>query len=87
MALVFPDSLALKRHGAAGPEPSVRHADSESLADWATAILIAPRRVFMKPRRVRILPWAWLALAGVANLGWLIAIGWATVAFALWLFD
>ena len=56
-------------------------------ADWATAILIAPRRVFMKPRRVRILPWAWLALAGVANLGWLIAIGWATVAFALWLFD
>ena len=39
----------------------------------------------MKPRRVRILPWAWLALAGVANLGWLIAIGWATVAFALWL--
>ena len=24
-------SLALKRHGAAGPEPSVRHADSESL--------------------------------------------------------
>ena len=31
MALVFPDSLALKRHGAAGPEPSVRHADSESL--------------------------------------------------------
>ena len=30
-------------------------------------------------------PWAWLALEGVATVGWLIAIAWATVAFARWL--
>jgi hypothetical protein len=29
--------------------------------------------------------WARLALEGVATVGWLIAIAWATVAFARWL--
>ena len=38
-------------------------------------------------RAKAVWPWAWLALEGVATVGWLIAIGWATVAFARWLFD
>jgi hypothetical protein len=40
-----------------------------------------------RPRRAPMLPWVWLALTVVATVGWLIAIGWATVAFARWLLD
>jgi hypothetical protein len=30
-------------------------------------------------------PWAWLALEGVATVGWLFAISWGAVALARWL--
>jgi hypothetical protein len=37
-------------------------------------------------RRAKVVgPWAWLALEGVATVGWLIAIGWTTVTLARWL--
>jgi hypothetical protein len=32
-------------------------------------------------------PWVWLALTGVATVGWLIAMGWAAVAIVRWLLD
>jgi len=39
-------------------------------------------------RRLRALwPWAWLALAGAASVGWLIAIGWTAVTTVRWLLD
>ena len=34
-----------------------------------------------------IWPQAWLALEAVVTVGWLIAIGWATVGFTRWLLD
>ena len=37
--------------------------------------------------RAQIWPWLWLALTGVATVGWLIAIRWATVALAKWILD
>src|ERR1700736_6129436 len=37
-------------------------------------------------RRV-LWPWAWLAVTGVATLGWLIGIGWAAVELVEWLAD
>jgi hypothetical protein len=30
-------------------------------------------------------PWVWLALMGVATLGWMIGLGWAAVALVRWL--
>jgi hypothetical protein len=36
-------------------------------------------------RAKAVWPWAWLALEGVATIGWMIALGWAAVAFARWL--
>jgi hypothetical protein len=42
-----------------------------------------PATGLRRPRA--IWPWAWLALEGVATVGWLIALGWATVVFARWL--
>jgi hypothetical protein len=37
-------------------------------------------------RRYRaLLPWVWLALMGVATLGWMIGLGWAAVAVVKWL--
>jgi hypothetical protein len=30
-------------------------------------------------------PLVWLALMGVATLGWMIGLGWAAVAFVRWL--
>ena len=39
-------------------------------------------------RRLKALwPWAWIALTGVATLGWLIGIGWSAVALARWFAD
>jgi hypothetical protein len=38
-------------------------------------------------RRLRKWPWVWLALTGVATVGWLIAMGWAAVAIVRWLLD
>ena len=40
-----------------------------------------------RPTRAPIWPWLWLALTVVATVGWLIAIGWATVALAKWILD
>jgi hypothetical protein len=39
------------------------------------------------PTRAPIWPWLWIALTAVATVGWLIAIGWATVALAKWILD
>jgi hypothetical protein len=36
-------------------------------------------------RHGALLPWVWLALMGVATLGWMIGLGWAAVAFVRWL--
>jgi hypothetical protein len=36
-------------------------------------------------RRGAIWPLAWLALSGVAMVGWLLAIGWIAVTFVGWL--
>jgi hypothetical protein len=36
--------------------------------------------------RKDIWPWSRLALEGVVTVGWVIAIGWTSVAFARWLF-
>ena len=30
-------------------------------------------------------PWVWLALMGVATLGWIIGLGWVAVALVGWL--
>ena len=39
-----------------------------------------------KPRtRAPIWPWIWLALTGVATVGWLCGLAWAAVALARWL--
>jgi hypothetical protein len=38
-------------------------------------------------RKMTAWPWAWLALAGVATVGWVIGLGWAAVALARWLAD
>jgi hypothetical protein len=33
------------------------------------------------------LPWAWLALSGVATFAWLIGIGWVALKLFWWLVD
>jgi hypothetical protein len=38
-------------------------------------------------RRRAMWPWAWLALTGVATVGWLIAMGWTAVTLVRWLLD
>jgi|SRR6476620_8308011 hypothetical protein len=38
-------------------------------------------------QRRKLWPWAWLAVTGLATLGWLFAIGWAAVELVHWLAD
>jgi hypothetical protein len=38
----------------------------------------------LRTRRA-IWPWVWLVLAGIATVGWLLAIGWAALTFVRWL--
>jgi hypothetical protein len=36
-------------------------------------------------RRRELWPWAWLALTGLATLGWVIGLGWVAFAVVRWL--
>jgi hypothetical protein len=38
-------------------------------------------------RRAPFWPWMWLALTGVATVGWLVAIAWAATALSQWFLD
>jgi hypothetical protein len=60
------------------------------MADDVSGSLDIEQKLPTKPaaglRRLRALwPWVWIALMGVANLGWMIGLGWVAVALVRWL--
>ena len=46
---------------------------------------IEPKSTTKPATGLRRLSWVWLALMGVATLGWMIGLGWAAVALVRWL--
>jgi hypothetical protein len=46
-----------------------------------------PSQTASGTRLLRGLPWAWIALTGLATLVWLVGIGWAAVKLFRWLVD
>lgn len=44
-----------------------------------------PSQTASDRRLLRGLPWAWIALSGLATLVWLVGIGWIAVKLARWL--
>jgi hypothetical protein len=64
----------------------IRNKDVKSGVSDSMNIQSKPPAARDKPRtRAPIWPWIWLALTGVATVGWLCGLAWAAVALAQWL--
>ena len=60
------------------------------MADDVSGSLVDEQTSPIKPatslrRLLALWPWVWLAMMGVATLGWMIGLGWVAVALVRWL--